>query len=224
VAAAALIALAFTAPVVRAASPFAVLEGDWTNAAQRAALPADVAAAPTPGRPWVDVQHARFVRLDAPALGELVYYLEWRRGGAGGEISRQRVWAFRGLDGDSPRMRFYLLPEPERWAAAVGDPARLAALAAAGLPEYPAGCELEFRRLETTWDGAIPAGACVIVARQSGRRMTIDARVTLVAGAWRYDEAGTLDDGTRAFVVPQGFRYEFERVPPGASPAGPATE
>jgi hypothetical protein len=52
---------------------------------------------------------------------------------------------------------------------------------------------------------------CVITARQSQRRMTIDARITLARDGWRYDEAGTLDDGRKSFVVPEGFRYEFAR-------------
>lgn len=197
-----------------AAAPgaFERLEGTHSNDAQMRSLAADVARTPSPGKPWVDAQYARVVRFPMPTLGELVYYMEWRAGGPKGEITRQRIWAFRDLSTDRPRMRFYVADRPELWAAAAGDPALLQQLAKAGLPEYPPGCEVVFVRTADGWDGVIPREACVIVARQSQRRMTIDARITLDRDGWKYDESGTLDDGRRSFVVPEGFRYEFARA------------
>jgi hypothetical protein len=188
---------------------FGRLEGSHDNAAQMRALGADVARTAAPGKPWVDAQYARLVRFPRAELGELVYYMEWRAGGPTGEITRQRIWAFRNLGTDRPSMRFYVADQPDLWAAAAGDPALLQQLAKAGLPEYPPGCEVVFRRTGEGWDGVIPRDACVIVARDSRRRMTIDARITLERDGWKYDESGTLDDGRRAFLVPEGFRYEF---------------
>jgi hypothetical protein len=192
---------------------FERLEGRWSNAAQVQRLPADVARRASPGRPWLDSQYARFVRFPAPQLGELVYYMEWRAGGPEGEITRQRIWAFRHRGTAAPTMRFYVTERPDLWAASAADPALLATLAKDRLPEYPPGCEVVFARRGGGWEGAIPPEACVIVARQSQRRMTIAARVTLDGDRWHYDEAGTLDDGTKAFVVPEGHRYVFLRVP-----------
>jgi hypothetical protein len=203
------VALAGAAP---APDAFGRLAGSHDNAAQMRALGADVARAAAPGKPWVDAQYARLVRFPRPELGELVYYMEWRAGGPTGEITRQRIWAFKDLGTDQPRMRFYVADQPGLWAAAAGDPALLQQLAKAGLPEYPPGCEVVFRRTADGWDGVIPRAACVIVARESGRRMTIDARITLERDGWNYDESGTLDDGRRAFLVPEGFRYEFRPV------------
>lgn len=188
---------------------FERLEGAHSNSAQMRALDAAVARTPTPGRPWVDAQHARFVRFPMPSLGELVYYMEWRAGGPTGDITRQRIWAFRDLGTERPKMRFYVVDRPDVWAVAAADPALLQQLAKGGLPEYPPGCEVVFSRTPDGWDGVIPREACVIVARQSQRRMRIDARVTLERDGWKYDESGTLDDGKPSFVVPEGFRYEF---------------
>lgn len=190
---------------------FERLEGAHSNDAQMNSLPADVARVPSPGKPWVDAQYARLIRFPMPELGELVYYMEWRAGGPKGELTRQRIWAFHDLRTKQPRMRFYVTGEPGLWAAAAGDPALLQKLAKAGLPEYPKGCEVLFTRTKRGWDGVIPRDGCVIVARQSQRQMTIEARVTLDGERWLYDESGTLDDGRKAFVVPEGHRYEFTR-------------
>jgi hypothetical protein len=207
--AAVLLAAVGLAGATPAPDAFGRLAGSHDNAAQMRALGADVARTASPGKPWVDAQYARLVRFPRAELGELVYYMEWRAGGPAGEITRQRIWAFKDLGTDKPRMRFYVADQPGLWAAAAGDPALLQQLAKAGLPEYPPGCEVVFSRTADGWDGVIPRDACVIVARESGRRMTIDARITLERDGWKYDESGTLDDGRRAFLVPEGFRYEF---------------
>jgi len=188
------------------------LAGQFDNAAQVEALPAEVAREPKPGQPWVDPQFARFVPFPAADLGEHVYYLEWRAGGPEGRISRQRVWAFlASREGVTP-MRFYTLERGEDWAAAAGDPAGLVSLAATTLLPYPEGCEVLFKPAgDGQFAGEIPAGACSIQARQSGRRMEIRARISLGADTLHYDEAGLLEDGRAAFRVPEGYRYEFRR-------------
>lgn len=196
------------------------LAGEFDNAAQVAALPAEVSREPRPGQPWVDAQFARFVPFPATSLGQTVYYLEWRAGGPEGRITRQRVWAFLPpRDGVTP-MRFYTLERGAEWAAAADDPAALAALAAETLLPYPEGCEVLFTAWgESGFAGEIPAGACSIVARQSGRRMEIRARIALDGDRLEYDEAGLLEDGRAAFRVPEGYRYEFlrRREPPSGS-------
>ena len=188
------------------------LAGEFDNFAQVAALPVGVAREPRPGEPWVDAQFARFVPFPAAGIGEHAYYLEWRSGGPDGRISRQRVWTFLTARNGVTPMRFYTLERGEDWAAAADDPAALAALAAETLLPYPEGCEVLFAAAaEGRFQGEIPAGACGIVARQSGRRMEIRARIALDRDRLEYDEAGLLEDGRAAFRVPEGYRYEFRR-------------
>ena len=207
--------LAWATGTALAAGPVgpADLAGEFDNFAQVAALPAEVSREPRPGEPWVDRQFARFVPFPAAEIGEHVYYLEWRAGGPAGRISRQRVWAFLSARNGVTPMRFYTLERGEDWAAAAGDPALLAALSAETLLPYPAGCEVLFRPVgDGRFAGEIPAGECGIVARQSGRRMEIRARIGLAGDRLEYDEAGLLPDGRAAFRVPEGYRYEFRRV------------
>ena len=197
-----------------AASPAgpADLAGRFDNADQVDALPAEVSREPRPGEPWLDRQFARFVPFPAGQLGEHVYYLEWRAGGPEGRISRQRVWAFGPTREGVTPMRFYTLERGEDWAAAAGDLAALAALSATTLLPYPDGCEVLFATTgDGRFEGEIPPGACSIVARQSGRRMEIRARIALDGDRLEYDEAGILEDGRAAFRVPEGHRYEFLR-------------
>lgn len=211
--------LMFAAPASAAPVGLAGLAGDFDNAAQVTALPEGVSREPKPGQPWLDAQFARFVPFPAPSLGEFVYYLEWRAGGPDGRISRQRVWAFLPARDAVTPMRFYTLERGADWAAAAGDPAGLAALSAETLLPYPEGCEVLFEAAgEGAFAGEIPAGACSIVARQSGRRMEIRARIALDGDRLEYDEAGLLEDGRAAFRVPEGYRYEFirRREPPPA--------
>ena len=89
------VALLASSPVVRGApvapdpaldAVVASLVGDWDNRAQYDAAPAALKVPPTVEGEWLDLQHARFFEVVAPALGSHVVYLEWRRGGPDGEI------------------------------------------------------------------------------------------------------------------------------------------
>lgn len=107
-------------------------------------------------------------------------------------------------------------------AEAANDPRALAALSTSTLLPYPEGCEVLFRESSEagSFAGEIPAGACSIVARQSGRQMEIRARIALDGDRLEYDEAGLLEDGRAAFRVPEGYRYEFLRRRDGGSAPG----
>lgn len=190
-----------------------MLEGAWSNEDQYAFAPEDLKRPPAPGRPydWLDLQQADFYTVDAPQIGEHVTYLEWR--GADGAISRQRIWAFReGEDGALTGMDFYTFADPEPYAGRGGETGAFAGLSPDDLIGYPDGCTLEAR--EPAWHGyvlEVSAEDCVITAR-SGREMGIAAVIEIAPRRVSYREAGILDDGRYAFLVPGGPAYEFKRV------------
>lgn len=188
------------------------LEGAWSNAAQYEAAPDAVKRPPAAGYPydWLDVQHATFRRVSAPALGEYVVYLEWKSGAADGEISRQRLWVFRtGLEGELLGMDFYTLGAPERLAGRGEEAGAFESLTVDDLVGYPEGCTLAVERPEPELTVlSVGPGSCVIEAR-SGRRMGIRAEIRIAPGAVTYSEAGVLPDGSYAFMVPGGMPYEF---------------
>ena len=188
------------------------LDGDWSNAAQFEAASEDLKRPPAPGHPydWIDEQYARFIPVSAPALGEMAVYLEWRAGGAQGEISRQRLWVFRSGEDNQVLMDFYTFRNAEPYAGLTADDGTFAALTAEDLIGYGEACALPVTDTETGWRAAIP-DTCVIVAR-SGRTMTLSAEIAVSDALFTYSEAGVLEGGDIAFKVPGGPPYRFTPV------------
>jgi hypothetical protein len=192
----------------------AALAGAWDNAAQYAAAPDALKVPPSVDGEWLDLQHAAFFRVDAPRIGPVVLYLEWRRGGPSGEVTRQRIWAFRTDASGTLRMDFFAFVDGTAFVGRGAEPGAFAALDRSALRGYDASCALRFAlRAAGAFEGRIGADECTLVAA-SGRRMGIDATVSLSGdGVLAYREAGRLDDGRYAFRVPPGGPYLFRRRP-----------
>jgi hypothetical protein len=168
--------------------------------------PADPERAP-------DLLFPVFARVQAPALGEHVVYLQWPMGSPDGRLQRQRIWTF---EPDPARnaviMDFFTLREPERWRDAhlAPDDAMLE-ITRADLIPYPPACRLPFRRHADVFIGEIPKGACRIVSQQTRTDMTINARVIVGRDQVWYDESGVRPDGSVVFQVPASGTYQFRR-------------
>ncbi len=187
--------------------------GEYDTKRQFEAAPVEWRREPVAGYPydWLDRQHAVFRWVRAPALGEHVLFLEWRRGGPEGPISRQRIWVFERRQGRWV-MDFYTLPaSPAREVTSLLD-ADFSALRREQLTGYGSTCSLTATSRGRAVEFSIPEG-CSIVAR-SGRRMRLAAVVRFEDDAVRYREQGVLDDGAIAFLVPGrvGLDYLFERT------------
>jgi hypothetical protein len=191
-----------------------LIEGSYDNAAQFAAADAALKRPPAAGfpYPWIDLQHARFVRIEARSIGCDVVYLEWRSGGPDGPISRQRIWSFR-QDGNDIRMDFFTLRDPALFAGADATHPGFAGLTLDDLIGYGPACGLRVAPREDGFVASINPADCQLTAR-SGRRMGIEARVEVSPGRIRYEEAGILADGTYAFRVPGGLPYHFDALRP----------
>ena len=214
------------APAVHAASDAELdavvdgLVGTWDNRVQYDAAPAALKAPPSVDGEWLDLQHARFTRVAAPALGSHVVYLEWRRGGPDGEISRQRLWSFRRDASGRMVMDFFAFRDGAPYAGRGISPQAFKSVTLEQLRGYPPGCGLDFaRRADGGFFGAVAPERCVIVAA-SGRQMGILAEIDIGAsGTLGYREYGRLEDGRYAFRVPPTQPYRFERL---ARPAAAA--
>lgn len=185
--------------------------GSWDNRAQFSAAPGTLKMPPSVEGEWLDLQHASFSRVVAPALGDHVLYLEWRSGGAEGPVSRQRLWSFR-IDSDGAvRMDFHAFIDGKPYVGKGGEPETFESLGVEALRGYGPDCALRFVQTPTGFVGTIGAQECTITAA-SGRRMGIDARVALTPdGTLEYQESGVLDDGRFAFRVPPTGPYLFRR-------------
>lgn len=195
------------------------LSGEWSNVAQYRDAPEALKVEPSVEVDWLDLQHAAFHAVDAPKIGEHVLYLEWRRGGAGGPVSRQRLWSFR-IDSDGlVRMDFFAFVDGADFVGRGSQRGAFATLDAKALRSYSPDCALRFSPEDVGgWVGRIGSAQCRIVAA-SGRGMGIDANVALTAdGLLSYQESGRLDDGRYAFRVPPTMPYLFQRIGGHESP------
>jgi hypothetical protein len=196
-----------------AAALYAALTGDFDNLAQYDAAPDALKRRPGLDVDWLDRQYARFLRIDAPAFGDVVFYLEWRSGGPGGPVSRQRIWRFRTDERGDLRMDFYAFLDGKPWEGRGDEAGAFSALSLEALRGYGSDCALRFvPRRDGGWQGEITAEQCVIVAA-SGRSMGINARIEIEPdGTLLYSESGVLPDGRYAFEVPPTEPYRFEPV------------
>lgn len=199
----------------QAALPAAVrgVAGEYGTRRQFEAAPAELRREPVAGHPydWLDRQHAVFRWVQAPALGEHVLYLEWRRGGPQGAISRQRLWVFERRRGEWVMDFYTLATAPDAEPRSLLD-ADFSELGPEQLTGYGSACSLTAEKDGRALQFSIPPD-CSIVSR-SGRRMTLSAVVRFEGDSLRYREQGVLEDGTFAFLVPGriGLDYEFERL------------
>ena len=192
----------------------AAIEGVYSNEAQIGALPDGISVEPAIGGDWIDFQYAVFSQVDMAVIEGEALYLQWHSGGASGPISRQRIWTF--ADGTEPgtvEMRFFTIDEDKLEVVRDShlEPGRVVDLSESDLIAYPLGCEVIWRATDTGFAGAIE-GDCSIVAQRSGRSMKIEAEITISGDALTYREAGVLDDGSYAFLVPGADAYVFERT------------
>lgn len=154
-----------------------------------------------------------FARVEAPALGRYVIYLQWPLGSPEGRLQRQRIWTFE-LDPErnAVLMDFFTLREPDRWKDAHREPqTALRGITREDLVTYPESCRLPFRRHANVFIGEIPRGQCRIISQQSRTDMTINARIVIASDQIWYQESGVRQDGSVVFKVPVAGSYQFKR-------------
>jgi hypothetical protein len=204
-----------SAPRVDLGGYVSALEGAYDNSAQYAGAPADLKRDPAAGFPyeWLDQQYGVFKRVEAPALGQHVMYVEWRKGGPEGAISRQRIWFFRVDESGAPRMDYFAFHKPEAFAGKADLAGAFAQLTVQDLKGYGPACALHLTpRGRGAWNGRIEPHECQITAN-SGRQMGLDVRLTIMPTGVLYSEAGVLPDESFAFKVPGGPPYDLRRRP-----------
>lgn len=159
-----------------------------------------------------DLLYPLFARVEAPALGRSVIYLQWPTGSPQGPLQRQRIWSFEiDPERNAVLMDFYTLREPARWRDAQLKPASaLLEITRADVIPYPPVCRLPFRRHADVFIGEIPSD-CRIVSQQTRTDMTIRARIVVGRDQIWYDEGGVRADGSVVFRVPASGSYQFIR-------------
>lgn len=138
--------------------------------------------------------HSIFRRVDLPAFGEHVFYVEQYAGNDPANIYRQRIYTFSvDYQVNAIRLDIHAPHHPVSLRGAWRDASLLVGLTPADAVSYP-GCEVYWRRRENQFVGETVRGACVVESRQSGRTLIIEDDLVLTPNAiWIRDRAQTTD-------------------------------
>jgi len=111
--------------------------------------------------------HSFVSRVDLPAFGSDVIYLEQRYGGPEGAITRQRIMAF-GRDSQGVVTMAYDFFGGAKYARADAVPMRLAGLTPDDMYHFPKSCRIRWTEDGDVYVGSVSRKNCEIVSR-SGR-------------------------------------------------------
>lgn len=151
-----------------------------------------------------------FKKIDVPAFGKHVIYLQWPIGAPDGRLQRQRIWSFaRGPNGLT--MDFFTLKEPEQWLNAHLNPDKVRGMTRDDVIAYPKTCLLPVTREGDMFVMRIPS-TCTIVSQGTATTMTLESETTITKNKMTYREAGYRPDGTRVFKVPGKAQYDFRKL------------
>lgn len=159
--------------------------------------------------------HSSFRRVDLPAFGGHVFYVEQFGDGNPANIYRQRIYVISAdYEANSIRLDIRTPTNADALRGAHRDPSLAEGLLPAATTELHEGCAVFWRRQENQFIGQTRRGACRIQSRRSGRTIVVEDDIVLTADAiWIQDRAtdtrGGLVYGNRA-----GIPHQLRRVRP----------
>ncbi|MEM9303413.1 MAG: chromophore lyase CpcT/CpeT [Pseudomonadota bacterium] len=168
---------------------------------------------------WLDKQtegvtvhehiHHVFLPVDAPKVGEHVFFVRQTEGDTG-EVYRLRLYRFTEVD-DRIQLDIYRFADEAAWDDAHTDPSRFADLEPEALATTP-GCEVYWDWTGEYFAGSMTEGACTFISQRSGKTITItdDLRLT-ESELWIRDEAFDAEGG-RVFGHPEGIHHKNRKV------------
>lgn len=158
--------------------------------------------------------HSVFRRVDLPAFGEHVFYVEQYSGAAAANIYRQRIYVFTPApETGEIRLDIHAPRAPERLAGAHLDAGLLAGLTPEGATAFPQ-CAVYWRRQENQFVGETRRGECRVVSQRSGQTLLIEDDLVLTPDAiWIRDRAET-EDGSYVYGNRAGIAHQLRRARP----------
>ncbi|MEM7502563.1 MAG: chromophore lyase CpcT/CpeT [Pseudomonadota bacterium] len=150
-------------------------------------------------------------RIDAPALGPVVFYLQLNRGGEL-DLYRQRILVFTIIDGRIHQNAF-TLKDPSRFENADTGDAVLEQVSEDDIePMFVSGCTQVWTATAEGFSGYTDPATCRIVSSRTGNPRRIEAETVLTEDFLGLAERGYDDDMNQLFGTPQGERTRLGRV------------
>lgn len=158
--------------------------------------------------------HSIFKRVDLPAIGEHVFYVEQYSGGDPSNIYRQRIYLFTPVS-ETGEIRLDIMApmDPAPLVGAYRDPSLLDGLTMDDLIAYPQ-CAVYWTRRENQYVGVTRRGECRVESRRSGRTLLIEDDLLLTEDMiWIQDRAET-EDGDYVYGNRAGIAHQLRRARP----------
>lgn len=156
--------------------------------------------------PFVD----RRVRVAAPELGQVVFYLELLQGDPL-EVYRQRLLVFERDERGRILQRAFLIADPDRLAMRTESEIRTSDFRDV-TPMLGEGCETIWSQTESGFRGYTNPATCVITSSRTGNLRHIEAETVIAKDSMTLIERGYDPAGNQLFGTPQGSRLTLVRT------------
>jgi hypothetical protein len=156
--------------------------------------------------------HSVFRRVELPAFGEHVFYVEQYLGGDPSRIYRQRLYSFAIDEAEHAiRLDIHVPNDPAPLAGAHREPSRLASLVPADT-RSPPGCAVYWHRRADAFVGSMKPGACTIRSERSGKTIVVSDDLYLDDDElWIHDRAVD-EEGQRVYGNMAGIPHKLKKV------------
>lgn len=156
--------------------------------------------------------HSIFTRVDLPAFGPHVFYVQQYLDADPAKIYRQRLYTFTAdAAAGAIVLRILSFPDDKAVVDAHLTPAKLASLTPATMRALP-GCEVYWSRQGESFVGRMRDGACRIPSRASGKTITVMDDLKLTANEIWISDRATDEEGKVVFGHPNGVHHKLTRA------------
>ncbi|MDG2241872.1 MAG: CpcT/CpeT family chromophore lyase [Rhodospirillaceae bacterium] len=156
------------------------------------------------------IMHSFVGRVDLPAFGNDVIYLEQRYGGPEGSITRQRIMAF-SQDDQGIVTRAYDFLEGAKYVRADAVPARVASLSPDAMYNFPEGCRIRWTEDGDGFVGEVNRQGCEIVSRSGRGNVFVDMVYRLTGDSYSLFEQGF--DASDRFLFGTNAPHRHQHLP-----------
>ena len=158
--------------------------------------------------------HSIFRKVDLPAFGQNVFYVEQYSDSDPAKVGRQRIYVFTPDYAEGAvKLTIHVPPDAAAVLGAWREPARLAALTPAQTTVHP-GCDVWWKREGERFHGYMRANACRIDSRRSGRTIVITDDLILTENEIWIRDAATDTRGAYVYGNKAGVHSKLRRIRP----------
>lgn len=155
--------------------------------------------------------YTRIIAVDLPAFGAPAFYVEMRRAGFDGPVSRQRIYAVTDAGEAGPVMSAWDFPDGTPYHGAADAPDKLAGLIPDRLRGFHAGCLIRWRREADRLIGAVSRETCRLTNPESGTTSAVDMVMRFGPDSFSLQEQG-FDAATGAVLFGREAPFIFPRM------------